>query len=176
MAEQWYNDDGLLVRFGQDQARETQGVMAHPRTAGALRHMVVDINWDDLPTFTTDSDNDGTLDAFSGQDNFIPAGSYISRALLVVETAFAGGTSYDIGLYDEDGSAIDADGIDDDIAVADLGTDEVVDCDGTLVGGTVTIGSSNGYLVVAATGTFTAGKAKLFIEYLPVDVGADVTV
>lgn len=176
MAEQWYNDDGLLVRYGQDQARETQSVMAHPRTAGALRHMVVDINWDDLPTFTTDSNNDGSLNKFSGQDNFIPANSFITNAYLVVETAFADGTSYDIGLYDEDGSAIDADGIDAGVALAALGADEAVVCDGALVRGTATIGSSNGYLVVAETGTFTAGKAKLFIEYLPVEVGSDVTV
>lgn len=173
---QWYNSDGLLVRFGQDQARETQSIMAEPRTAGALKHMVVDINFDDLPTFTTDSNNDGTKNKFSGQDNFIPAGSYITRAMLVVETAFADGTSYDIGLYDEDGSAIDADGIDAAVATADLAANKAVLCDGALVGGTATIGAANGYLVVAATGTFTAGKMKLVIEYLPVGVGVDVTV
>lgn len=173
----WYNDDGLLVRYGQDQARETQSLMAPPRTAGVLNHMVVDVNWDDLPGLTTDSNNDGTKNKFSGQDAFIPAGSMILRAWLVVEEAFAGGTSYDIGLYDEDGSAIDADGLVAAVTLAELsGSNTAHELDGALVGGTAHIGSSNGYLVVAETGTFTAGKAKLFIEYMQVSPGADVTV
>lgn len=174
---QWYNDDGLLVRYGQDQARETQSVMAPPLVLGAKRHMVVDINHDDLPTFTTDSDNDGTNDAFSGQDPFIPAGSYITGAWIIVETAFANGTSYDIGFYDEDGSAIDADGIVAAVTLAELsGSNTAHVCDGDLVGGTAHVGTDNCYLVVADTGGFDAGKAKLVIEYIPVSVGADVTV
>lgn len=175
---QWYNNDGLLVRSGQDEARETKSVMAEPRTAGGLKHMVVDINFDDLPTFTTDSDNDGTNDAFSGQDNYIPAGSFITRAIFVVETAFAGGTSYDIGLYDEDGTVIDVDGIVDAMLLAEIDDDvnNAHVCDGDLVGGILHIGAANGYLVVTEAGTFTAGKGKLLIEYLPVGVGADITV
>ena len=170
----WYNNDGLRVPFGKDTARETKGIMAAPSVDGVIQQMVVDINYDDLPGFTADLDNDGTLDGFDAQTPFIPAGSYITRAFIIVETAFAGGTSYDIGLYDEDGNVIDADGIDAAVGVAALGANAAVACDGALVGGTSTVGAKNAYLVVAATGNFTAGKAKLVIEYVPVSVGATV--
>ncbi len=166
---QWQNDDGLTVRFGQDQARETKSLMAPAAGVGPVRYMVVDINFDDLPTFTTDLNNDGTNNGFSDQDAYIPTGSYIKSASLIVETAFAGGTSYNIGLYNAAGSAIDADGIDAGVATAALAADLAVACDGALVGGTALV-TSDAYLVVAATGTFTAGKAKLVIEYIQVDV------
>jgi hypothetical protein len=164
---QWQNDDGLTVRYGSDQARETQSLMASPLTFGARKQMVVDINYDDLPTFTTDLNNDGTNNGFSDQDAYIPAGSYITSATLVVETAFAGGTSYNIGLYNQAGTVIDADGIDAGVATAALAANLAVDCDGALVA-TQALVTSDAYLVVAATGTFTAGKAKLVIEYLQV--------
>jgi hypothetical protein len=164
---QWQNDDGLTVRFGQDQARETKSLLAKTVTYGPVGYMVADINFDDLPTFTTDLNNDGTNNGFSDQDAYIPSGSYITRAWIIVETAFASGTSYDIGLYNQAGSVIDADGIDAAVAVADMGANEAVDCDGQLVG-TQDLLTADAYLVVAATGTYTAGKAKLVIEYIQV--------
>lgn len=164
---QWQNADGLTVRFGQDQARETKSLMAKTWSVGPKNYMVVDINYDDLPTFTTDLDNSGTNEAFSDQDAYIPAGSYITEASLIVETAFAGGTSYNIGLYNQAGAAIDADGIDAAVATAALAANLAVACDGALVGGTALV-TADAYLVVAATGTFTAGKAKLVIEYIQV--------
>lgn len=164
---QWQNDDGLTVRFGQDQARETKSLMAPTAGVGPVRYMVCDLNYDDLPTYTTDLNNDGTNNGFSDQDAYIPAGSYITRAILIVETAFASGTSYDIGLYNQAGTAIDADGIDDDILTAALAANQAVDCDGQLVA-TQDLVTSDAYLVVAATGTFTAGKGKLVIEYIQV--------
>lgn len=162
----WTNDDGLVVRYGQDQARETQSLMAKT-VANPYNYMVVDINYDDLPTFTTDANNDGTNEAFSDQDAYIPAGSYITRATLIVETAFAGGTTYDIGLYNQAGSVIDANGIDAAVAVAVMDASMAVDCDGQLVA-TQDLITADAYLVVAATGTYTAGKAKLVIEYIQV--------
>ncbi len=164
---QWQNDDGLTVRFGQDQARETKSLMAPPVGVGPVRYMVVDINYDDLPTFTTDLNNDGTNNGFSDQDAYIPAGSFITNAYLIVETAFADGTSYDIGTYDQAGSVIDANGIDAAVATAALAANSTVVCDGAQVRGTTTV-TSDAYLVVAATGTFTAGKMKLVIEYIQV--------
>ena len=162
----WTNNDGLVVRYGQDQARETKSLMAKT-VESPYGYMVVDINYDDLPTFTTDANNDGTNEAFSDQDAYIPAGSYITKATLIVETAFAGGTSYDIGLYNQAGSVIDADGIDAGVALAVMDANMAVDCDGLLVA-TQDLVTADAYLVVAATGTFTAGKAKLVIEYLQV--------
>ena len=96
----------------------------------------------------------------------IPANARISRATLRIITAFAGGTSYNFGLSESDGTVIDADGIDAAVALTAIDAiGDVVLCDGALVGSLVGIGSEAGQLLVAATGTFTAGKAQLEIEY-----------
>ncbi len=96
----------------------------------------------------------------------IPANARIARATLRVITAFAGGTSYNLGLSQSDGTVIDADGIDAAVALTAIDAiGDVVLCDGALVGTLVGIGSAAGQLLVAATGTFTAGKAQLEIEY-----------
>ena len=167
---QWQNDDGLTVRFGQDQARETKSLMAKTGQVGPKEYMVVDLNWDDLPTFTTDLNNDGTNNGFSDQDAYIPAGSYITKASLIVETAFtsAGATTLSIGTAVLAGTALDADGIDVTIAKAALAADLAVVCDGAQVAGT-TLVTSDAYLTTTvATGPFTAGNAKLIIEYIQV--------
>jgi hypothetical protein len=164
---QWTNDDGLQVPFGQDQARETASIPGKA-VGGVKQYMVVDINFDDLPTFTADLNNDGTRNGFSDSDDYIPAGSYITKASLIVETLFAGGTSYNIGTYEQDGTLIDVDSIDAAVALTVIdGANDVVACDGALVGGILST-TLDSYLVVAATGTFTAGKMKLVIEYLQV--------
>lgn len=104
----------------------------------------------------------------TANDAFIPAGSYITKAHLVVTTAAAGGTSINFGLADSAGSAIDADGIDAAVATAALAANKGVACDGALVGGTATVGASDAYVTTANTGTFTAGAATLVIEYIEV--------
>ncbi len=166
-SQTWTNDDGLQVPFGQDQARETQSIMGKATTP-VMEYMVVDINWDDLPTFTADLNNDGTLNGFSDSDAYIPAGSYITRATLIVTTLFAGGTDYDLGFYEQDGSVIDAVEIDEAVALTVLdGANDVHICNGAIVGGILST-TEDSYLVVAETGTFTAGAMKLVIEYFQV--------
>lgn len=122
------------------------------------RVMEVTFSYDDLPVVSAD-------------DNLIlqiPANSWIKEAQLRVHTAFAGGTSYDIGLTEPDGTAIDADGIDAAVALTAIdAAGETVSCDGALVGNTAGIGAAAGQIVVAATGTFTAGKATLRVVFLP---------
>jgi hypothetical protein len=125
--------------------------------AGSQNKQVLSLafSYDDLPTFG--------LDAAILK---VPANARILKATLRVLTAFAGGTSYNVGLYTEAGAAIDADGID--AAVALTAIDAVGDavlCDGALVNALVGIGAAAGQLVVAATGTFTAGKAVLEVEF-----------
>lgn len=166
---QWTNEDGLTIWFGNEQSERDTPSMSQPVTAGVTQQMVIDINYDDLPAETSDLDNDGTNDGWNDNDPYIPAGSLITRAVLIVETAFAGGTSYNFGLSQKDGTVIDADGIDAGVLTAALAANLAVQCNGALVGGTALV-TADAYLKVAATGTFTAGKAKLFIEYIPVTV------
>ena len=102
-------------------------------------------------------------------DAFIPAGSYITGAHLIVTTAFTSGGSatLTIGTYTQAGVAVDADGIDAAIALAALGADKAVACDGAAVGGTATVGGADVYVeAIYGTAAFTAGEAKLVIEYI----------
>ena len=102
-------------------------------------------------------------------DAFIPAGSYITSASLIVTTAFTSGGSatLTIGTYEQDASVVDADGIDATIAVADLVANKAVACNGAAVGGTATVGAADVYIeAIYGTAAFTAGEAKLVIEYI----------
>ena len=102
-------------------------------------------------------------------DAFIPAGSYITGAHLLVSTAFTSGGSatLTVGTYTQAGAAVDADGIDAAIALAAIGADKAVACDGAAVGGTATVGGADVYVeAIYGTAAFTAGEAKLVIEYI----------
>lgn len=106
----------------------------------------------------------------AANDPFIPAGSYITDAYLIVTTGFTGtNATLNIGLQTAAGAAIDADGIDATIAVADLAAGKAVLCNGALVRGTATVGSAPAYLSIDYdTAAFTAGAAKLVVEYITV--------
>lgn len=155
----WTNNDGLQVQYGEQDVARVGGVHA------PSKRIVIDFDFSDLPSFTADLNNDGTKNGFFGGDANVPAGAFITNAYIIVTTPFAGGTSYNIGTYEADGTVIDADGIDAAVAVADLAANKAVVCDGASVGGVITY-ANDGYVVIAATGTFTAGEAKLVIEYI----------
>lgn len=122
-------------------------------TSGTTKELEVTFTYDSLPIFGTGE-----------MESLIPAGAFIKRSELFVIEAFTGGTSYNIGLYTQAGVAIDADGIDAAVATAALTAGAVIKNDGALVG--AAIGANAGQVVVAATGTYTAGKARLLIEYV----------
>lgn len=124
------------------------------KTEGMEKTLVYDFNYDDLPAESAD----GSMSLA------IPADSLITNATIHVTTASAGGTSYNFGLYESDGTVIDADGIDAAVSNATLAEDAWVVCDGALVGATV--GAAAGQLRVAATGTFTAGSFRVQIDYV----------
>jgi hypothetical protein len=107
----------------------------------------------------------------AANDAFIPSGSYITRASLIVSDAFAGATAaLNIGLQTAAGAAIAAQGIDAAIAVTAIDADgDVVACDGAYVNGVVTVGAADAYVSLDYdTAAFTAGAAKLVIEYIEV--------
>lgn len=126
------------------------------KTEGYTKEMVLDFNYDDLPV----SSADGAM-VLS-----IPADSLILSSRLHVKTAAAGGTSYTIGLATSAGVAIDADGLHTaaQAVTANLTEDAWLIGGGALVGATV--GAAAGQIVVAATGTFTAGSYRLIVEYV----------
>ena len=154
------NADGLFIVTDEAQgAVRDNGVTA----SNGIKTLVFEIK--DATLLGTSDVNPQPNDAF------IPAGSYITKASLVVTTAFTSGGSatLGVGLQQADGTIIDADGIDATVAVADLAVNKAVVCNGALVGGTATVGADNSYLsLVYGTAAFTAGAAKLVIEYIEV--------
>ena len=166
---QWTNDDGLTVWYGEEQAQRTVKSAAHVVSFGAYHQMTIDFTYDSLPAETSDLDNDGTNDGWNDGDPYIPAKSYILRATLVADEDWATGDSaaLTIGTYEQDGTTIDADGIDASIAAAALDLGDVVACDGALVGGTVwTHATADSYIKATNTNNFTTGSARLVIEYM----------
>ena len=98
----------------------------------------------------------------------IPAGAFITRAYLVVKTAFTSGGSatLDIGLVNAAGTAVDHDGIDAAVALAALAANKAVVADGASVGGTVTYSSDTYVQATYNTAAFTAGAAYVDVVYI----------
>ena len=153
----YVNADGLEVLTAGE-----QGTPAKRGTSlsSQKKSLVMNITGTEVPTsVATPQDHDA----------FIPAGSYITGAHLIVSTAFTSGGSatLTVGSYTQAGAAVDADGIDAAVAVAALVADKAVACDGALVGGTATVGAADVYIeAIFGTAAFTAGVAKLVIEYI----------
>lgn len=155
------NADGLRVLTGLGQADEkAQGVSA----SGMSQVLVMDITLTALGTSFGSSNIDLN-------NPYIPAGSLIKRADLVMTTAGTSGGSatLTIGTYNSAGTAIDADGIDATVALTAIDAiGETVRCDGAhlTTGGYV---AENAYIgAIYATAAFTAGVGKLYIEYIKV--------
>lgn len=161
MAGNWtngVNDDGLKVRFNLNQAEEAdRGTTA----VGVRRAVKVDIT--DATALATSDTSVPTGDEVS-----IPAGAYIVNAYYIVKTAHTSGGSATLtfGLKNSAGSAIDADGIDAAIAVAALGANAAVNCDGAYVGGALKLASEAWITAIYATAAFTAGAGTLVVEYI----------
>lgn len=156
-ANYWTNDDGLVVRFGGVKDQDVN-IGTSPQTAGVVQELVLPITGTELETSVPTNISNGA---------HIPANSLINSATLYVETAFASGGSatLTIGTYQADGTAIDADGIDATIALTAIDADDdEITCDGAQVGATV---SQAAYVAaIYGTAAFTAGEARLVIEYI----------
>jgi len=160
-ASEWTNDDGLVVGFGVRTSEDLRG--GETNTLGTLEEMVIEFNYDDLP----DGSTDGSYGAIPA--NAIPVDAYFESL-----TGFAGGTSYDIDLVDSAGSAIGSgtDKLWDLLATADInaiGERSVSSTHGgTNSGNALNVAlASAGMLKATAAGTFTAGKGRIVIRYIP---------
>jgi len=154
----YINQDGLEVRFGSEigQRGSKAGVTMG---AGKRRELVFLV---DLPAlgangtgFTADLNNDGTKDGFNPSNTPLPANVRILGVNTVQLVAPAGGTSFTVGTFLENGTAVDDDGI-----LIAAGTP------GAQVG--TMSGAAELYVAPKATGTYTAGKLKVIVEYMTV--------
>lgn len=155
MSTYYTNADGLTQRFGtidsENKGRKTN-------TRGELQELVLDIVGSELADAAS---NEHLVGAAS-----LPAGAHITKATLWVTAAFVGATAVlDIGVYKSlDLSTIDDDGIDAAIAVAALVDNAEIACDGAIVDTTL---ANDSYIAASYdTAAFTAGVAKLVVEYM----------
>ena len=154
----WTNPDGLVVGYGP---RDTVNPQNGPyKTEGLYKQSVKRV----IGVDTTDTDTA----AVQGYEVPVPANAVLSRVYVEVTTAFdsAGdAATLDIGLKEKDGTTISADGIDADITEAALAAGAVIECDGALIG--TTVGAVDAYITATwETEAFTAGDAKIVVEYL----------
>lgn len=158
----WNNPDGLEVKFGTELAITAKSGTPEDNQGGT-RKMVVDIDTQDseFPAF---GDADKLLHS---PTSAIPDNAIIKSAILTVITAFtsAGAPTLDIGLKEQDGTEIDHNGLLAAVALAAIDTvgEENVGA-GALI---ATKLAANGYISInTGTADYTAGKARLIIEYM----------
>lgn len=147
------NSNGLLVRFGRDQGlRGAKTAVTTSTTKTNEMVMLVDLAGAARTIFSTDRNNDGTNEGFSGLDTPIPAGSKILSVDVITVVTPAGGTSYQVGTYTLAGATVDDDGI---LTAAGAA--------GAQIG---TQASQDLYVAAKTVGTYTAGQVKVVIKYM----------
>lgn len=183
---QWYNADGLQVRFGQYFANPANKVNRPLglNTLGRTRQVEVYFDLTQIPTgtvsYTTDTNNDGTLDAFNEGDLAIPANASITKAVIVMSAGATGGTSIVVGTYTQNGTAVSANSVvtATEGAIANIATTGYrIYGAGALVStsaGTAGVGTDDVYIGIKTSGTFTAGTGTLVIEYIDPNPDANV--
>ncbi len=155
-ANSWTNSDGLFVGFGtRDSSNQNAATV---RTMGNVEIMQFPLNFDNMPASGT---------APSSKSILIPRHSTMTAGNFRVSEAWAGGTNIDFGTMDSAGVAIDDDGFDVAVLTAALTLDAVIDFNGALMNDIDTsIGVVDTYFATLVTGTFTAGKGIVTLEYI----------
>jgi hypothetical protein len=140
---------GVVNHYGPRDTDSSKGGVA--KSTGKVKRVEYSFSYDNLPTYGS-----------SNLEVALPANATVLSSTWVTGTAWAGGTSLNVGLYQSNGTVIDADGLD--AAITPTTAGAVIVGNGALVG--ASIGAAAGEVTVAATGTYTAGTAKLIIEYV----------
>jgi hypothetical protein len=123
----WFNNDGLVVKYGTDQGKVISGG-EYSHFADGDDHLVEFV--------VTPTVLDGTNVTFLSDTITIPKNAYLVKAEFYVETAFTSGgaMTLDFRLYDTNRSTeVGTNGIDAAIAVASLTAGATIVGDGALV-------------------------------------------
>lgn len=123
--------------------------------AGSIHELIVPLS-KDAPSFNKDANNDGTFDSFGRGAAYVPAGAFIDTVDLAIKSATSV-TVLNVGLYQKDGTVIDADGL----AAEENVSAGLIAGDGALVGTKL---AYNGYIVAAVTGTAVDGE--IVVRYI----------
>lgn len=180
MAFESLTGTGSTAHYGVRDTNQKFGGVVSDGAGG--KKAIWTFDYDDLPVKGTSTNQ---------MQAYIPAYATMTECRIIVKTAFAGGTSYDIGTEQLDGTDIDLDGLFDGLLLDDIdtrgqvvraSTHEGTNSGGLLAGAlaqydTATLDPQNvttaglvnsafdQYLTVVAAGTFTAGRAVLEIFY-----------
>lgn len=147
---------GVVYFYGPRAGRDDD-VLGNINQSGDEQALQLSFSYNVLPTPGT------TPDFYAG--NGIPANSIITGAYYEVLVPFVGGTSYDIGLQTVAGVEIDNNGLWSGLVTANINAvGERGVSSGALLNTAITL---EGFPVVVATGTFTAGQLLLVVNYLP---------
>lgn len=175
--KQWYNADGVLVKFAGNQGMKIYR-KNHPVEVvqyGNIAEMHIPYDLSLIPTttvgYTTDRNNDGTVDGFNQGDICIPAGALVLSADLYALTSAVGGTNIEVGGYQENGTVIDRDGLitaTEGVTANMAASNRVIGVGADLADANNEngVGANNYYVGIYANGTFTAGTGKIVIRYV----------
>lgn len=173
---EWVNNDGLRVRFGNDQA--ALAAAGHPSVKGMEQELVIKIKAVDI----TDVDVAALIYKDAGlpqKAQIIAANIYVTK----VWTVGAGTATLDVGLWHDDGdgtyTAETVDGFLVDEALGSLNSvGAIVNMAGTYFDGTDDVVPNDaagrdlyvslGYQGTTDTDKYTAGEAILVIKYIPI--------
>lgn len=175
--KEWYNADGLKVRFAgyQGQKRSRKNVFVEVETDGNYREFICNYDLTLIPTtttsYSTDRNNDGTVDGYNQGDIAIPANAIVLSCDVFAQVAAAGGTNIEVGTYQESGTVIDRDGL----VTATEGVTANLSAYKRVIGvgaqladanAETGIGSVAGYPGIYTNGTFTAGTGKIVLRFV----------
>jgi hypothetical protein len=175
--KEWYNADGLKVRFAgyQGQKRTRKNTFVEVKTSGNYREAICHYDLTLIPTttisYTTDRTNNGVVDGFNSGDFYIPANSTVLSCDMFAFVTAVGGTAVEVGGYKEDGTVIDRDGL---ITaangvIADMAASERIIGTGADLAdatGENGVGVDNYYIGIYSDGTFTAGTGKIVVRWV----------
>lgn len=172
------NSDGLVVKYPgyyADPANNTNQVRT-VQTYGATRQIFVDYDLTQIPTgttsFSTDLTNAGTVNGFNDGDPRLPANASVTKVIVLTTVAHTGGTSFTVGTYSLGGTTLSANSLvtATEGAIANFGTIGLRTYGaGALVStsaGTAGVGVYDAYPGITTSGTYTAGKGRIIIEYI----------
>lgn len=175
--KEWYNADGLKVRMpgyhGQKRARKNTFVEV--RTSGNYREAICHYDLTLIPTttisYTTDRNNDGTVDGFNSGDVALPANAVVLSCDIFPSVSAAGGTAIEVGGYQEDGTVIDRDGLVTaavGVTASLAGANRVIGTGADIADADAEngVGSLRYYPGIYANGTFTAGTGKIVLRWM----------
>lgn len=175
----WVNADGLVVKnhgaYDSNPANYINRARAL-NTLGAVKTLVMDFDLElvgaSATWFPVDITNNGTNDGFSEEEPFIPSGSAVISCNAYCKEIAAGGTEFTLGTFTKAGATTDIDGLINATngAIANMGAigERIIGTGDQMADATGDVGlASDCYLAITTTGTYTAGKGTIVIEYIP---------